>query len=64
VLWRPHRRTKGAVVCPIVVVLFDRVLFGLGPLRLVWIGAIMLGTVLSLRRGLFDHGAIPRLAGK
>jgi branched-chain amino acid transport system permease protein len=47
-------RTEGAVVGTLIVVLFDRVLIGLGPLRLICIGAIMLGTVLFLRGGLFE----------
>src|SRR6185312_6734509 len=47
-------RTEGAVVGTLIVVWFDRVLIGLGPLRLICIGAIMLGTVLFLRGGLFE----------
>ena len=47
-------RTEGAVVGTLIVVLFDRVLIGLGPMRLICIGAIMLGTVLFLRGGLFE----------
>jgi len=45
--------TEGAVLGTLIVVLFDRVLIGLGPMRLIIIGAIMLATVLFLRGGLF-----------
>ncbi|MGH8428852.1 MAG: ABC transporter permease subunit, partial [Solimonas sp.] len=44
---------EGAVVGTLIVVLFDRVFIGLGPIRLMIIAAIMFGTVLFLRRGLF-----------
>lgn len=47
-------RSEGAVLGTLIVVFFDRVLIGLGPVRLILIGAIMLGTVLFLRGGLFD----------
>ena len=49
---------EGAVVGTLVVVLFDRVFIGLGPVRLMIIAAIMFGTVLFLRRGLF--GIVPQ----
>ena len=49
---------EGAVAGTLVVVLFDRVFIGLGPVRLMIIAAIMFGTVLFLRRGLF--GIIPQ----
>jgi hypothetical protein len=54
VLWRVHRRTEDAVVGTLIIVMFDRALFGLRPLRQICIVAIMLGTVLFLRRGLFE----------
>jgi len=44
---------EGAVVGTLIVVLFDRVFIGLGPVRLIIIAMIMFGTVLFLRRGLF-----------
>ena len=44
---------EGAVVGTLIVTLFDKVFIGLGPVRLVLIAAIMLGTVLFLRGGLF-----------
>ena len=43
---------EGAVLGTLIVVLFDRVLITLGPIRLIIIGAIMLGTVLFMRGGL------------
>jgi branched-chain amino acid transport system permease protein len=43
---------EGAVLGTLIVVLFDRVLITLGPVRLIIIGAIMLGTVLFMRGGL------------
>jgi len=46
-------RAEGAVVGTLVVVFFDKVLISLGPIRLIIIGAIMLGVVLYLRNGLF-----------
>ncbi|HJT07165.1 MAG TPA: branched-chain amino acid ABC transporter permease [Stellaceae bacterium] len=49
---------EGAVAGTLVVVLFDRVFIGLGPVRLMIIAAIMFGTVLFLRRGLF--GIVPQ----
>ncbi len=48
---------EGAVVGTLIVVLFDQVFIGLGPVRLMIIAAIMLGTVLFLRRGLFGIAA-------
>jgi branched-chain amino acid transport system permease protein len=45
--------TEGAVLGTLIVVLFDKVFIGLGPLRLILIAGIMLGTVLFLRGGLF-----------
>jgi branched-chain amino acid transport system permease protein len=44
---------EGAVVGTLIVVLLDQVFIGLGPIRLILVAAIMLGTVLSLRGGLF-----------
>jgi branched-chain amino acid transport system permease protein len=44
---------EGAVVGTLIVVLFDKVFIGLGPVRLIIIAGIMLGTVLFLRGGLF-----------
>ena len=44
---------EGAVVGTLIVVLFDKVFIGLGPIRLILIAGIMLGTVLLLRGGLF-----------
>lgn len=44
---------EGAVVGTLIVVLLDKVFIGLGPVRLIIIAAIMLGTVLFLRGGLF-----------
>ena len=46
-------RVEGAVVGTAIVVLFDKVLIRLGPIRLIIIGLIMLGVVLFLRGGLF-----------
>jgi branched-chain amino acid transport system permease protein len=46
-------RAEGAVVGTLIVVLFDRVLLNLGPMRLVLIGTIMLLVVLFLRNGIF-----------
>ncbi len=46
-------RAEGAVVGTLIVVLIDRVLIDLGPLRLVLIGTLMLLTVLFLRGGIF-----------
>ena len=43
---------EGAVVGTLIVVLFDKVFIGLGPIRLILIAGIMLGTVLFLRGGL------------
>jgi branched-chain amino acid transport system permease protein len=45
--------TEGAVAGTLIVVVLDKVFIGLGPVRLILIGAIMLGTVLFLRGGLF-----------
>src|ERR1700680_4266552 len=45
--------TEGAVVGTLIVVLLDKVFIGLGPIRLMLIAGIMLGTVLFLRGGLF-----------
>jgi branched-chain amino acid transport system permease protein len=45
--------TEGAVVGTLIVVLLDKVFIGLGPIRLILIAGIMLGTVLFLRGGLF-----------
>lgn len=49
--------TEGAVLGTLIVVLFDKVFIGLGPLRLILIGCIMLGTVLFLRGGIFGFAA-------
>jgi branched-chain amino acid transport system permease protein len=46
-------RAEGAVVGTLLVVAIDRLLVDLGPLRLVLIGALMLGTVLFTDNGLF-----------
>jgi branched-chain amino acid transport system permease protein len=46
-------RAEGAVVGTLIVVLIDRVLIDLGPLRLVLIGTLMLLVVLFLRGGIF-----------
>jgi branched-chain amino acid transport system permease protein len=45
--------TEGAVVGTFIVVLFNQVFIGLGAVRLMIVGLIMLGTVLFLRGGLF-----------
>lgn len=44
---------EGAVLGTLIVVLIDRLLVDLGPLRLILIGLIMLATVLFTRNGLF-----------
>lgn len=44
---------EGAVVGTLLVVAIDKLLIDLGPIRLVLIGALMLGTVLVTRNGLF-----------
>ena len=44
--------TEGAVLGTFIVVLFNQVFIGLGPVRLMLVGLIMLGTVLFLRGGL------------
>lgn len=44
--------TEGAVIGTFIVVLFNQVFIGLGPVRLMIVGLIMLGTVLFLRGGL------------
>jgi len=49
--------TEGAVLGTFIVVLFNQVFIGLGPLRLMIVGAIMLGTVLFLRGGLLGAAA-------
>ena len=49
--------TEGAVAGTLIVVLLDKVFIGLGPLRLILIGAIMLSTVLFLRGGIFGVAA-------
>ena len=46
-------RAEGAIVGTFVVVLFDKFLITLGPLRLILIGLIMLFVSLYLRNGLF-----------
>ncbi|WP_371260524.1 branched-chain amino acid ABC transporter permease [Bradyrhizobium sp. Ec3.3] len=46
-------RSEGAVLGTVIVVFIDRVMIGIGPLRYVLIGAIMLGVVLFLRGGIF-----------
>lgn len=49
--------TEGAVLGTFVVVLFNQVFIGLGPVRLMIVGGIMLGTVLFLRGGLLGSVA-------
>ena len=44
---------EGAVVGTLIVIFLDKVLISAGPIRLIIIGAIMLGVVLFLRGGLF-----------
>jgi hypothetical protein len=44
---------EGAVVGTLIIVLFDKVFIGLGPIRLILIAGIKLVTVLFLRGGLF-----------
>ena len=44
---------EGAVVGTLLVVAIDKLLIDLGPMRLVLIGLLMLGTVLFTRNGLF-----------
>ena len=46
-------RAEGAVVGTLLVVAIDKLLVDLGPARLVLIGALMLGTVLFTKDGLF-----------
>jgi branched-chain amino acid transport system permease protein len=46
-------RAEGAVVGTLIVVLFDKFLITLGPMRLILIGLIMLFVSLYLRNGLF-----------
>lgn len=50
-------RPEGAVLGTLIVVLFDRVFITLGPVRLIIIGGVMLGTVLFMRGGLFGLAA-------
>src|SRR5262249_27969676 len=50
-------RPEGAVLGTLIVVLFDRVFVTLGPVRLIIIGGVMLGTVLFMRGGLFGLAA-------
>ncbi len=45
-------RPEGAVLGTAIVVVIDRLLIGLGPLRLILVGLIMVGTVLFLHNGL------------
>jgi branched-chain amino acid transport system permease protein len=45
-------RPEGAVLGTLIVVTIDRLLIGLGPLRLILVGLIMVGTVLFLHNGL------------
>lgn len=45
-------RPEGAVLGTAIVVAIDRLLIGLGPLRLILVGVIMIGTVLFLHNGL------------
>ena len=57
--------TEGAVLGTLIVVLLDKVFIGLGPMRLILIAGIMLGTVLFLRGGLFGIPAqLRRMARK
>lgn len=46
-------RAEGAVVGTLIVIFLDKVMISAGPIRLIIIGAIMLGVVLFLRQGLF-----------
>ncbi len=46
-------RAEGAVAGAAIVIFLDKALLSLGPIRLIIIGAIMLGVVLFLRGGLF-----------
>ncbi|PNG24893.1 branched-chain amino acid ABC transporter permease [Methylocella silvestris] len=46
-------RAEGAVVGTAIVILLDKILISMGPVRLLLIGVIMLGVVLFLREGLF-----------
>jgi branched-chain amino acid transport system permease protein len=48
---------EGAVIGTLIVVLFEQVFIGLGPVRLIIVALIMLGTVLFLRGGLFGIAA-------
>jgi branched-chain amino acid transport system permease protein len=49
--------TEGALLGTFIVVLFDQVFIDLGPLRLMLVGLIMLGTVIFLRGGLMGAPA-------
>lgn len=49
--------TEGAVVGTLIVVVIDQVFLGLGALRLIIVAAIMLGTVLFMRGGIFGFAA-------
>ena len=46
-------RAEGAVVGTLIIVVLDRVLVELGPLRYIIIGTLMMFTILFLRNGLF-----------
>ena len=57
--------TEGAVIGTFIVVLFNQVFIDLGPVRLMIVGLIMLGTVLFLRDGLVGiPGPMAQLAGE
>jgi len=46
-------RAEGAVVGTLIIVILDRVLVELGPMRYIIIGSLMMFTILFLRNGLF-----------
>ena len=46
-------RSEGAVVGTLIIVILDRVLVELGPMRYIIIGTLMMFTILFLRNGLF-----------
>ena len=46
-------RSEGAVVGTLIIVILDRVLIELGPMRYIIIGVLMMFTILFLRNGLF-----------
>ena len=46
-------RAEGAVVGTMLVVILDKVLISLGPIRYILIGLLMIFTILFLKNGLF-----------